>query len=102
MPTTSRRPATEPETDAERTARDSALRKAYSQAARLLRENHQDEFNTLYQAAAKELGVDWSPRLTPEQKAKEEMERLLAEFPHLRDTLFPVEDQDQEPDPDAT
>jgi hypothetical protein len=59
-------------------------RKAYSAATRRLREAHKDEFNGFMREEAKRLGVDWAPRLTPEQKAEQEFDRLLEEHPHLR------------------
>lgn len=64
-----------------------ALRKAYSNATQELREIRRDEFNTLYAKHAKEQGVEWSPKLTAEQRAAQEFDRLLAEFPWLRDRL---------------
>jgi len=79
-------------TDAEDQAkRDATLRKAYTRATKDLREAHLEEFQTLHQKHAADLGVEWSPRLTPEQKAAEQMENLLAEFPHLADR-FRTED----------
>lgn len=65
--------------------RKNKLRTAYGQATQELRDNHRDEFNELYAAAAKEAGVEWSPRLTPEQRAERQYDALLAEYPHLAD-----------------
>lgn len=67
--------------------REKKLRKAYGQATAELRGRYQMEFNTLYAKYAKELGVDWHPRLTPEQRAEAQLEMLLADYPHLRDRL---------------
>jgi len=64
-------------------ARDKALSKAYGKATQQLKEAHRDEFNALYQKAAADEGVEWSPRLSPEQKAEAEVKRLLAEYPGL-------------------
>jgi hypothetical protein len=73
------------------------LRQAYGTATQQLREQHRDEFEDLYTAAAKELGVNRTPRLTPEQKAEQEFDELLAEFPHLRDRLTQQDlDEEQE------
>jgi hypothetical protein len=64
-----------------------ALRKAYGMASQQLRENHRDEFNDLYGKAAAELGVEWSPRKTPEQRAQEQFDALLAEYPSLAERV---------------
>jgi hypothetical protein len=63
-------------------ARD-LLRKTYDIATQRLREKYHDEFVGYRQEAAKELGVEWEPRLTPEQRAKKEFEALIAEYPSL-------------------
>jgi hypothetical protein len=73
------------ETTTAQTDRDKALTKAYSTATTQLRDKHRDEFNDLYSKAAADLGVEWRPRPNPEQKAKEQIEELLTQFPHLRD-----------------
>lgn len=65
--------------------RDKRLQKAYTSATQQLRDNHRDEFNDLYQKYAEEQGVEWKPRLTPEQKAEAEYDRLLEQYPHLRE-----------------
>jgi hypothetical protein len=70
--------------------RDRRLQKAYTAATQELREAHRDEFNDLYSKHAADQGVEWKPRLTPEQKAEQEFERLLQDFPHLMDR-FPQE-----------
>jgi hypothetical protein len=71
------------QTEAQKAERDNLLRQAYGKATAQLREQHRDEFENLRMEAAKELGVDWTPRKKPEEKAAEEFDRLLAEFPHL-------------------
>lgn len=81
MPTAAR----QSETAATGKDRDGLLRKAYSAAAKELRENHRDEFNQLQQKHAKELGVEWSPRLNAEERAAAQMEALFSEFPGLRE-----------------
>jgi len=67
--------------------RANALRKAYGQATARLRGEHREEFDQFYAEAAKELGVDYKPRPTAEQKAEETFEALLEEYPHLRDKI---------------
>lgn len=66
---------------------NTVLRKAYTTATQQLREAHRDEFEGLYTAAAKDLGLDRSPRPNAEQKAEAEFDALLAEYPHLRDRV---------------
>lgn len=69
-------------------SRSTLLRKAYGEATQKLREAHRDEFDTLYEQSAKRLGVtDYKRKPTPEEKAKEEVERLLTQFPGLRENL---------------
>jgi hypothetical protein len=63
------------------------LRKSYDMATQDLREAHHDEFVKLRKQRATELGVVWEPRLTAEQRAEQEFDRLLTEFPHLADRL---------------
>jgi hypothetical protein len=69
-------------------------RAAYDLATSRLRVAHQEEFHTLREAAAKELGIEWKPRPSKEQreaeqaaakreKAKEKVAALLAEHPDL-------------------
>lgn len=72
---------------AEKEARSAALREAYSTATKQLRVNHLDEFNGLQKAAAAALGYEWVPRPSPAEKAKAELDKLLAEHPELRDSL---------------
>lgn len=93
-------PATEPvdptvEPADDKTERSNKLRQAYSAATTRLREEHRDEFDTLYSQEAQDRGVDYTPRLTPEQKAAQEMAELLEKFPNLREQFTP--DPDEEP-----
>lgn len=67
----------------ENTSKDTLLRQAYGKATQDLRDAHRDDFNEFYAKRAAELGVDWSPRLTPEQKAAQEIAALLNKFPGL-------------------
>jgi len=71
--------------------RDRRLQKAYTRATQTLREQHRDDFNELYSKFAAEQGVEWQPRLTPEQKAEQELDALLDAFPHLMTRFQPGE-----------
>jgi len=73
--------------EAQKQARQTALNKAYGLATQDLRESHRDEFNGYYSARALELGQEWHPRMTAEQRAAEEFDRLIDEYPFLRDRL---------------
>ena len=65
--------------------REKALSKAYNDASQQLREEHRDRFNTLYSEAAARLGVEWKPRLKPEEKAEQDLLALFEAFPSLRE-----------------
>lgn len=67
--------------------RDKRMSKAYTSAQKDLREAHQDEFNGYYQARAAEQGIDWTPRLSKEDKALAEIEKLLTDNPSLAEKL---------------
>lgn len=87
-------------TEEQKATRQARLNKAYGSASQELRDRHRDEFNTLYSEHARELGEEWHPRLTPEQRASEEFDALLAEFPHLADRLS-TGDPTEAPEPTA-
>lgn len=67
--------------------RDKIIRASYTAAGRRLRDEHHDEFIQYQIEECKTRGLDWKPRETPEQRAASEFDRLLAEYPHLRDRL---------------
>lgn len=67
--------------------RKELLRQAYGTASQELREEHRGEFNERYAAAAQRLGVDWSPRPSEEQRAEQQFEQLLTDYPHLRERI---------------
>lgn len=67
--------------------RGNLLRKAYTTATTRLREQYRDDFDSLYSQAAEELGVTYTPKPKPEQRAEEQIAALLAEFPHLREKV---------------
>lgn len=71
----------------EKADRESGLRKAYSLATTRLREEFRTDFDRLYSEEAEKLGLTYTPKPTPEQKAKADLEKLLAEYPHLKDEL---------------
>ena len=67
--------------------RDQIIRAAYTAAGARLRGAHHDEFIGYQIEECKARGLDWKPRETPEQRASSEFDRLLTEFPFLRDRL---------------
>lgn len=67
--------------------RDQIIRAAYTAAGRRLRDAHHDEFIRYQTEEAAARGLDWKPRETPEQRASAEFDRLITEFPFLRDRL---------------
>jgi hypothetical protein len=79
----------EPTTEAEQAEvdRDQVIRAAYTAAGARLRTAHHDEFIEYQIEECKARGLDWKPRETPEQRASSEFDRLIAEFPFLRDRL---------------
>lgn len=64
--------------------REAALRKAYGSATKALREQHREDFNTLYAAHAKDLGHEWTPKPTAEEVAKQQLEAIYKDHPNLR------------------
>lgn len=64
-----------------------AQRRAYGAATATLREKHREEFNTLMKAECAALGVEWSPRPTEAEKAKQALDALLAAHPELREQV---------------
>src|SRR5688500_1222029 len=75
--------STEGETDEAKAKRQAAVREAYGEAQKRLREAHLDEFNTLHKEEAAKRGYDWKPRPTKAEKAEAELRRLLEENPEL-------------------
>lgn len=69
--------------------RGKKLKKAYSNATSRLRQDHRDDFDKLMSEEAQNLGVEYTPRLTPEERAKKELEEILEQFPSLRDQINP-------------
>ena len=79
--------AEEPTSELSNEDRNALLKQAYSISTSRLREENRAEFDRLYIEEAAKLGVTYTPKPTPEQKAKQELEDLLAKFPHLRESL---------------
>lgn len=64
-------------------ADNKALNEATRAADKRLREAHPDEWAKYKFEETKARGLDWTPRLTEEQKAEKQIADLLAKFPHL-------------------
>lgn len=58
-------------------------REAYGAATARLRESRKDEFRAFVQEEAAKRGVRYEFRKTPEERAREQMQALLAEHPNL-------------------
>jgi hypothetical protein len=93
-----------PAEETEDQKRKRLLRKAYGQASQDLRDKFRSEFETFYSTRAGEAGIEWSPRLTPEQKAEQEFEALVEQYPYLLDRVDALRDrgEQQEDDPGNT
>lgn len=63
--------------------------KAYTAASRALREAHRQEFNEHLAQAYAEVGIEWKPRLSEEEKAAAQLEELLEKYPHLAKKVEP-------------
>jgi len=80
--------------------REKRLSQAYNHASQDLREKYREEFNALYARYAADLGVDWKPRMKPEQKAEQELLTIFDAYPELRAKYAPTPGEG-EPDPPA-
>lgn len=69
------------------TDRSKKRTQAYNAAESRLRENHQDEFQKLMAEECAKRGLDYKPKLSPEQKAAQAVAALLEEFPGLRENV---------------
>lgn len=67
--------------------RQQLINKADSAAYRALRKAHLQEFNEAKQKAAAELGLDWRPRASAEERARKQINALLSEHPELQAEL---------------
>jgi hypothetical protein len=65
-----------------------ALRnKLRAEAEREVIQNHNDEYHALAEAKFNQAGLEYTRRMTPEERAKREVEAILKQFPELRDKL---------------
>lgn len=95
----------------ENLTKDQLVTKSYGIALQRLKDAHIDEYNRLRIAAAQELGVEWKPQPTKEEKAEAEIRRLVAENPGLADRYpnllkgneeeTPPEEPEQQGEPDT-
>lgn len=58
---------------------------ARSAAASRLREAHRSEHDEYLADEMQKRGIDWKPKPTPEEKAKADLEKIYAEYPHLKE-----------------
>lgn len=65
---------------------------AYSAANKRLRESNPEQFKQFVGEEMKARGVDWTPRLTPAERARAEVQRLLTEHPELADEFTSATD----------
>lgn len=72
----------------EQTSRQQSLNAASGAASKRLKEAHTEEWNTYMTEEATARGEQWAPKQTPEQKAAADFERLLAQYPHLAETVL--------------
>lgn len=63
--------------------RNKKVRQSYQMAMNALREKHSEEFRQLQSDFATELGIDYKPRPTKEEKARTQLLELLRENPTL-------------------
>lgn len=77
---------------------DKAMSAARSAAAATLRQNHHEEYNDLLVREAKARGIEWSPRPTKEERAAQEMYRLLRDYPELAERVNANAAKDTGPD----
>jgi hypothetical protein len=100
--------------DAERElTREQRISKAHNHALGVVKDAHIKEFNEAKVAEAKRLGVTWEPKLTEEERARKELEELLARHPSLEAALIrrvredmlsaaePAEPAEADPEPDG-
>jgi aspartyl/asparaginyl beta-hydroxylase (cupin superfamily) len=68
-------------------SKDTLMSRAYSAASRRLREGHQDEFNDYMVEETERLGIKWTPKPTPQDRALQEITKLLETIPGLAEKL---------------
>lgn len=57
---------------------------AYGKAVARLKEKYQEDFRALVKEEMAKVGVEWSPRLSDEEKAARDIEAIYAKFPGLK------------------
>lgn len=67
--------------------RDKALRAVYQKATSRLREAHKKEFDTYRAEEAAKAGIELVIRQSPEEKAREDLKKLLAANPALEEEV---------------
>lgn len=87
-PSTTQETETPAEGQTQEVSRDEAIRRSYTEATNLLREEYKDRFNELRAERAAALGHQWSPPLTGEAKAEDDLRKLIEAHPHLRDKIL--------------
>jgi hypothetical protein len=78
--------------EAEKVQQSNDRRAAYSEATTKLRQAHLTEFNTLMKQGCAERGIEWEPKPTAVDRARQQIQALLGEYPELQDQFGPAED----------
>lgn len=60
---------------------------AYQAAATRLKAKYPDDYRAMVAAEMTARGVEWKPRATAEDRAKEKLHAIYREFPHLIPTV---------------
>lgn len=87
------------ETPNTQSTRQQALNAASGAASKRLKEQYPEDWNKFMAQEATARNQTWSPKPTKEQKAEAEFHRLLAENPHLADSLTQPAETVVMPDP---
>jgi hypothetical protein len=66
--------------------------KAYTRAARRLRADDPDKWNRYLREEYERDGLSWSPRLTKEERERQQLADLIAAYPAEARSLVPPED----------
>jgi hypothetical protein len=82
--------------EAEKVRQSNERRAAYSEATTKLRQNHITEFNKLMKEGCAERGIEWSPKPSAVDRARQQITELLSEYPELQDQFGPAEDEPEE------
>lgn len=76
------------ETTTETQTRDQVVRWAYNEATKTLRETYSEEFRALQVQFCADKGVEYAPRKTAAEKARDDLRALLAANPDLEAELI--------------